>query len=170
MALAQRGDIRLFGLNYKDEPADALRWLEFYDNPYQVTGIDLEGRTGIDFGVYGLPETFVIDRHGKIRYKHVGPLSERQIEQTVLPLIERLQQWGWRPGVVSRGYGRSEERIGRHLAHPGLTYASAPVIDLQCEAPHHLQLDGDPVSWPTAVSAWRFSIAPGSLEVATGCS
>jgi cytochrome c biogenesis protein CcmG/thiol:disulfide interchange protein DsbE len=79
------------GLNYKDRPEDAVSWLGQYGNPFKSIGADREGRVAIDFGVYGVPETFIIDGSGRIRYKHVGPLAPEDIEQIVMPLIRKLR-------------------------------------------------------------------------------
>jgi len=81
----------LVGLNYKDESAAANHWLEKHGNPYQINVMDADGRTGIDYGVYGVPETFVIDKRGIIRYKHIGPVNPGDLEKIFLPLIQQLQ-------------------------------------------------------------------------------
>jgi cytochrome c biogenesis protein CcmG/thiol:disulfide interchange protein DsbE len=81
----------LVGLNYKDDPNDAKTWLTNLGNPYNVSIMDREGRIGIDWGVYGVPETFVIDKKGLIRYKHTGPVSADDVQQIFLPLISQLQ-------------------------------------------------------------------------------
>ena len=91
LELAARGDVHLVGLDYKDQRADAMGWLARHGNPYSVVAFDGDGRTGIDYGVYGVPETFVIDRHGVIRYKHTGPLTEEAVRDTLLPLLETLR-------------------------------------------------------------------------------
>lgn len=90
MALAEQNVVPIFGLNYKDAPNDASSWLERFGNPYQRTGADVDGRVGIDWGVYGVPETFVIDGEGRIIYKHIGVLTEPDLFETILPLIEGL--------------------------------------------------------------------------------
>ena len=90
MALAEAGTVPLYGINYKDTPEDAERWLGRLGNPYTLMGADLDGRTGIDWGVYGVPETFVVDGAGRIRHRHVGVLSQYDLEETILPLIEEL--------------------------------------------------------------------------------
>jgi len=87
-ALAKKG-VTLAGLAYKDEPANALRFLEEVGNPYAAIGVDLAGRVAIDFGVYGVPETFVIRGDGAIAYKYVGPLTRQALEETLLPEIEK---------------------------------------------------------------------------------
>ena len=81
----------LVGLNYKDEPEAAKQWLAQLGNPYSVSIIDTEGRTGIDYGVYGVPETFVIDKHGIIRHKHTGPVTSEVVEKELLPMINQLK-------------------------------------------------------------------------------
>jgi cytochrome c biogenesis protein CcmG/thiol:disulfide interchange protein DsbE len=81
----------IVGLNYKDEPEDAKQWLAQLGNPYDVSIMDQDGRIGIDYGVYGVPETFVIDKQGLIRYKHTGPVTSNDVQQVFLPLITKLQ-------------------------------------------------------------------------------
>ena len=88
-ALAEEG-IPVYGINYKDAPADAERWLDKLGDPYTAIGSDIDGRVGIEWGVYGVPETFVIDAEGTIRYKHVGPLQQRDVENTLRPILEHL--------------------------------------------------------------------------------
>lgn len=92
MELKQKGAVPIHGLNYKDKPDDAEKWLAELGDPYTRTGADINGRVGIDWGVYGVPETFVIDRQGRIAYKQIGPLSPAVLEKTILPLIRKLQQ------------------------------------------------------------------------------
>ncbi len=82
----------LIGIDYKDKPEAAKAWLKQFGDPYQLSISDLNGQVGIDYGVYGVPETFVIDRSGIIRYKHIGPLTKEAIEQKMIPLIAKLQQ------------------------------------------------------------------------------
>lgn len=91
MQLQREGFVPIHGLNYKDRPADAAQWLDRLGDPYTRTGADIDGRVGIDWGVYGVPETFVIDRHGRIAYKQIGPISPKILEQTLRPLIARLR-------------------------------------------------------------------------------
>jgi len=91
MDLRARGVVPIHGLNYKDQPEDAARWLAELGDPYTRTGADLSGRVGIDWGVYGVPETFVIDREGRIAYKHIGPVTPLVMSEKLLPLIEQLQ-------------------------------------------------------------------------------
>jgi len=80
------------GLNYKDDPAAGARWLADNGDPYTVSVMDRDGRVGIDFGVYGAPETFLIDKAGIIRYKQIGPLTREALEKTIFPLIQTLQK------------------------------------------------------------------------------
>ena len=88
--IATAGLAPVIGLNYKDARDDALPWLERNGNPYQLIAFDRDGRIGIDYGVYGVPETYVIDRQGVIRYKHIGPLSAEVVQQKVEPLVKSL--------------------------------------------------------------------------------
>jgi cytochrome c biogenesis protein CcmG/thiol:disulfide interchange protein DsbE len=81
----------IVGLNYKDEPEDAKGWLAQLGNPYDVSIMDQDGRIGLDYGVYGVPETFVIDKQGLIRYKHTGAVTAEDVQQIFLPLIAKLQ-------------------------------------------------------------------------------
>ncbi len=92
MRLQEAGAVAIHGLNYKDKPVDAAQWLDALGDPYTRTGADIDGRVGIEWGVYGVPETFVIDRAGRIAYKKIGPIAAQDLEQTILPLIERLRQ------------------------------------------------------------------------------
>ena len=87
MALAKRPGVRLYGINYKDDAASARRFLGRHGNPFERVGVDRSGRVGIDFGVYGVPETYVIAGDGKIAYRHVGPLTEQDVTQKLLPLL-----------------------------------------------------------------------------------
>lgn len=91
MDLAKREDIRIVGINYKDKPEDALAWLRELGNPYEAVGADEEGRTGIEWGISGVPETFILDREGTIRYRHVGPIHAVELNDLILPILERLQ-------------------------------------------------------------------------------
>ena len=89
--LAAQRKLPIYGLDYKDESTDALRWLAQYGDPYTAIGFDARGQVGLDYGVYGVPETYVLDRRGVIRYKHIGPLTREVLDNTLLPLIERLE-------------------------------------------------------------------------------
>lgn len=90
--IAQSGRVALYGLNYKDDRQDATQWLAEYQNPYQFSIFDPQGRLGIELGVTAAPETFVIDKSGVIRMKHVGPIDAKVWTEKFLPLIERLEQ------------------------------------------------------------------------------
>ncbi|MGH8559008.1 MAG: DsbE family thiol:disulfide interchange protein [Methylococcales bacterium] len=87
----RKGELTLIGLNYKDQSTDALRWLESLGNPYTLSLIDDEGKAGLDWGVYGVPESFVIDKKGIIRYKQIGPITMEAVESVLDPLISQLQ-------------------------------------------------------------------------------
>ena len=89
--LAKTGKVDIYGLNYKDDRAQALRWLQQLGNPYVTNAFDEDGRVGIDWGVYGAPETFIIDRQGIIRHKHIGPLTDQIVRDEILPLVTQLQ-------------------------------------------------------------------------------
>ena len=88
--LTSRKAVTIIGLNYKDKREDALRWLGALGNPYELSLSDEDGRLGIDLGVYGVPETFVIDKQGVIRYKQIGPMTPEVWEQKLAPLIKDL--------------------------------------------------------------------------------
>ena len=88
--LAKQQIVPVIGLNYKDQPDDAKKWLQHFGDPYLLSISDIDGRVGIDFGVYGVPETFVIDQKGIIRYKHIGPVTADSLKEKILPLVERL--------------------------------------------------------------------------------
>ncbi|HEY6354572.1 MAG TPA: DsbE family thiol:disulfide interchange protein [Burkholderiaceae bacterium] len=90
VAFARTKQVPLVGLNYKDSRNDALGWLKEFGNPYDLSLSDLDGRVGIDFGVYGVPETFVIDKVGVIRFKHIGPLTPEVLNTQVVPLLKEL--------------------------------------------------------------------------------
>jgi len=87
----KREGVVIHGLDWKDQPADGAKWLSDMGDPYQLVGNDLSGRTGIDFGVTGVPETFLIDRHGKVRYKQVGPISPEDWNKHLKPLMDKLR-------------------------------------------------------------------------------
>jgi cytochrome c biogenesis protein CcmG/thiol:disulfide interchange protein DsbE len=88
---ARRGVAPLYGLNYKDEPDAAREWISRSGNPYVASIVDGNGQVGIDYGVYGVPETFVIDKHGVVRYRHAGPLTAAALDTRIVPLVRRLQ-------------------------------------------------------------------------------
>jgi len=91
MRLKADGAVPVHGLDYKDEPDNAARWLNSMGDPYTRTGADRDGRVAINWGVYGVPETFVITKDGRIAHKHIGPLTAKDLEETVLPLVHKLQ-------------------------------------------------------------------------------
>jgi len=91
MRLAATGIVPLYGLNYKDRPDDAAKWLDTMGDPYTRTGADLTGRVAIDWGVYGVPETFAVGADGRIAYKHIGAVTEQALVENILPLVERLK-------------------------------------------------------------------------------
>ena len=88
--LARSNAVPIVGLDYKDKRDEGLRWLSRMGNPYALSAFDEDGRVGIDYGVYGVPETFVIDKEGVIRYKQIGPITPEALERTILPLVRRL--------------------------------------------------------------------------------
>ena len=92
MDLAKSAAVPLVGLDYKDAETDGRRWLAEHGNPYLLSALDLDGRVGIDYGVYGVPETYVIDKAGTIRYKQIGPVSAEVLQAKILPLIRELQK------------------------------------------------------------------------------
>jgi cytochrome c biogenesis protein CcmG/thiol:disulfide interchange protein DsbE len=89
---AASGVVPIYGLNYKDKREDALGWLEELGDPYLASAVDLDGRVGMDYGVYGAPETYIIDKSGTIRLKHVGRITPDVWAQKVLPLIQELNR------------------------------------------------------------------------------
>jgi cytochrome c biogenesis protein CcmG/thiol:disulfide interchange protein DsbE len=89
--LAQQNAVVIIGLNYKDQSGDAKNWLKTLGNPYNVSIMDQDGRIGIEYGVYGVPESFIIDKKGLIRYKHTGPVRAEDVQKVFLPLIAKLQ-------------------------------------------------------------------------------
>lgn len=90
--LARSGAVPIYGLNYKDKREDALSWLNELGDPYVLSVSDLDGRVGIDYGVYGAPETFLIDRSGTIRLKHIGPLTPEVWQEKFQPLLKDLNK------------------------------------------------------------------------------
>lgn len=88
--LSKQKAVPIIGLNYKDKRDDALGWLKQFGDPYEQSLVDADGRVGIDLGVYGVPETFVIDKAGVIRYKQIGPITEQVWSEKLLPLIKQL--------------------------------------------------------------------------------
>ena len=92
MELQRTNAVPIHGINYKDRPQDAEKWLNTMGDPYTRTGADLNGRVSIDWGVYGVPETFVIGADGRVAYKHIGPVSEATLTGTILPLVGELRR------------------------------------------------------------------------------
>ena len=92
LQLAARKTVPINGLNYKDAPQDAADWLDALGDPYAHTGADRDGRVAIDWGVTGVPETFVVDASGIVVYKQIGPVTQQALDETILPLVARLQQ------------------------------------------------------------------------------
>jgi cytochrome c biogenesis protein CcmG/thiol:disulfide interchange protein DsbE len=91
MQLAEQGTVPVYGINWKDRQADAIAWLAELGDPYARIGHDPDNKVGIDWGVYGVPETYVIDAEGRIRFKQVGPIFPETLKKTILPLIRDLQ-------------------------------------------------------------------------------
>ncbi|MCP4008270.1 MAG: DsbE family thiol:disulfide interchange protein [Proteobacteria bacterium] len=89
--MAEQDMLPIIGLNYKDQRDDAIKWLGELGNPYTIIAHDLKGDVGIDFGVYGVPESFLIDKKGQIRYKQIGPFTVDSIQKTLIPLVKTLQ-------------------------------------------------------------------------------
>ena len=94
LKLAKQSILPIYGLDYKDEREAGMDWLSRLGNPYTVSVFDADGKVGIDWGVYGVPETFVIDKQGVVRHKHTGPITEESWQKTLLPLILQLQKEG----------------------------------------------------------------------------
>jgi cytochrome c biogenesis protein CcmG/thiol:disulfide interchange protein DsbE len=92
MQLAASKIVPVYGLDYKDKPDAGRAWLAQNGNPYTASVVDLDGRVGIDYGVYGVPETFLIDKQGVVRYKQIGPLTVESLQQKILPLVRELQK------------------------------------------------------------------------------
>jgi len=91
MQVAKAGDVPVYGVDYKDQREEALSWLRRWGNPYPLVAVDDSGRVGINYGVYGVPETYVIDKAGTIRYKQIGPVDQDTYENKILPLVKELQ-------------------------------------------------------------------------------
>ena len=91
MQIAKSGEVPIYGVDYKDTREEALTWLRRWGNPYPLVAVDEAGRVGINYGVYGVPETYVIDKAGKIRYKQIGPVDQDILEKKILPLVRELQ-------------------------------------------------------------------------------
>ncbi|MCG8432495.1 MAG: DsbE family thiol:disulfide interchange protein [Gammaproteobacteria bacterium] len=91
LTLASLTETPIYGINYKDDRDSAIEWLEKLGDPYAMSGFDVEGTVSIDWGVYGAPETFVLDKDGIIRFKHIGPLTPEIVQEDILPLLASLQ-------------------------------------------------------------------------------
>ena len=91
MRLARQNIVPIYGLNYKDTREAGIDWLNDFGNPYVASGFDVNGRVGIDYGVYGVPESYVVDKQGVIRYKHTGPVTDEALMTTILPLVKELK-------------------------------------------------------------------------------
>ena len=91
MELSRRNLVPLYGMDYKDKREDGMAWLQQHGNPYTLVVSDAEGRVGIDYGVYGVPETYMIDKQGVIQYKHIGVVTEKDLSEKILPLVKELQ-------------------------------------------------------------------------------
>lgn len=84
----------IYGLNWKDKRADAIRWLNYFGDPYVLSFYDPDNKVGLDWGVYGAPETFIVDQKGIIRYKHTGPVTPGILKDRIIPLIQKLEKGG----------------------------------------------------------------------------
>ena len=89
--MSKKKVVPIIGLNYKDQREDGKQWLAKFGNPYNLSAYDVDGKVGIDYGVYGVPETFVIDKQGVIRYKQIGPITQEALDKTIMPLIRKLE-------------------------------------------------------------------------------
>jgi cytochrome c biogenesis protein CcmG/thiol:disulfide interchange protein DsbE len=92
VAYSKQGGVPIIGLNYKDQSPDAKQWLTHFGDPYVLSAVDADGRVGIDYGVYGVPETYVIDKTGMIRMKHTGPITPESLKTQILPLVAELNK------------------------------------------------------------------------------
>lgn len=89
--LADTGKVRIIGFNFRDEPADALAWLQQHGDPYTIHLTDFDGKTSIDFGVYAAPESFLVDASGQIVFKHIGPVTYETVYEQIIPLVDKLK-------------------------------------------------------------------------------
>ena len=87
---SRRKTVPVYGLNYKDDRNDGLRWLARFGNPYDASLVDADGKVGIDYGVYGVPETFIVDKLGVVRFKHIGPVTPEVLRDRIEPLLKKL--------------------------------------------------------------------------------
>ena len=88
--MSKQKTVPIVGLNYKDKRDEGLQWLRKHGDPYSLSAYDVDGKVGIDYGVYGVPETFVIDKQGVIRYKQIGPITPEALEKKIMPLVRKL--------------------------------------------------------------------------------
>jgi len=88
--MSKTQQVPIVGLDYKDQRVDGMKWLSTHGDPYVLSAFDDEGKVGIDYGVYGVPETFVIDKQGVIRYKQIGPITQEALDRKILPLVKKL--------------------------------------------------------------------------------
>lgn len=91
MELSRQNLVPLYGMDYKDKREDGMAWLQKHGNPYTLVVSDAEGRVGIEYGVYGVPETYLIDKQGVIQYKHIGVVTEKDLSEKILPMVKELQ-------------------------------------------------------------------------------
>lgn len=91
MELSRQNLVPLYGMDYKDKREDGMAWLQKHGNPYTLVVSDAEGRVGIEYGVYGVPETYLIDKQGVIQYKHIGMVTEKDLSEKILPMVKELQ-------------------------------------------------------------------------------
>lgn len=94
MGVKRQGGPPIYGLNWRDKPGDGTKWLEKFGDPYHLIGDDADGRVAIEFGVTGAPETFIVDPFGRIRHKHVGPITQEVWAETFLPIFKELENEG----------------------------------------------------------------------------
>jgi cytochrome c biogenesis protein CcmG/thiol:disulfide interchange protein DsbE len=92
LSLSQQNVVPIYGLDYKDKKEDAEMWLNQAGNPYTLNVMDRDGRVGINYGVYGVPETYVIDKQGIIRYKQIGPVTSQSLNEKILPMVAELER------------------------------------------------------------------------------
>lgn len=92
MELARTGDIKIYGINQRDEIENAVQWLATFGDPYDLVGSDLNGRAGIEWGVYGVPETFIVDGRGRIIYKHISVVTRKILDEEILPRVEQARR------------------------------------------------------------------------------
>jgi cytochrome c biogenesis protein CcmG, thiol:disulfide interchange protein DsbE len=94
MELARQKVVPIYGLDYKDKREEGMRWLSQFGNPYQLSAYDADGRVGLDYGVYGVPETYIIDKRGVIRYKQIGIVTRELVRDKIIPLVKELEREG----------------------------------------------------------------------------